>query len=68
VDTWASQVNIMIDQPQILYILKIGLQSTVEIFPEVVLMKFPKIHSLLHILEIVNVFVLKTRIGAPADH
>jgi len=58
----------MINQPQILYIMKTRLQSTSEIAPEVVLLKFPKIYSLLHILEIVNVFVLKTRIGAPADH
>jgi hypothetical protein len=68
VDTWEAQINIMIDQPQILYILKTGLQSTVEIVPKVVLLKFPKIYSLLHILEIVNVFVLKTGIGAPMDH
>jgi hypothetical protein len=68
VDTWAAQIKIIIDQPQILYILKTGLQSTVEIVPEIVLLEFQKIYSLLHILEIVNVFVLKTGIGAPADH
>ena len=58
----------MIDQPQILYIMKTGLQIAVEIVPEVVLLKFPKIYSLLHILEIVNEFFLKTRIGTPANH
>jgi hypothetical protein len=68
VDTWEAQINIMIDQPQILYILKTGLQSTIEIVPEVVLLKFPKIYSLLHILEIVNAFVLKTRIRSPTNH
>jgi hypothetical protein len=68
VDTWATQIKIMIDQPQILYILKTWLQSTFEIVPEVVLMKFPKIYSLLHILEIVNVFVLKTGIGDPTNY
>ena len=68
VETWATQINIMIDQPQILYIMKKGLQSTIEIVPKVVLLKFPKIYSLLHILEIVNVFFLKAGIGAPADH
>jgi len=68
VDTWETQIKIMIDQPQILYILKTRLQRTVKIVPELVLLKFPKIYSLLHILEIVNVFVLKTGIGAPADH
>jgi hypothetical protein len=68
VDTWEAQINIMIRQPQILYIMKTWLQRIVEIVPEVVLMKFPKIYSLLHILEIVNVFVLKTRIGAAVDH
>jgi hypothetical protein len=68
VDTWEAQINIMIYQPQILYIMKIGLQSTIEIVVEVVLMKFPKIYSLLHIIEIVKAIVLKTRIGAPTDH
>jgi hypothetical protein len=68
VNTWANQIKIMIDQPQILYILKTGLQSTVEIVLEVVLMKFPKVYSLLHIIEIVNVFVLKTGIGDLAYH
>jgi hypothetical protein len=58
----------MIDQPQILYILKTRLQSTIKIVLEVVLLKFQKIYSLLHILEIVNEFVLKTGIGAPTDH
>jgi hypothetical protein len=67
VDTWATKIKIMIDQPQIIYILKTGLQSTVEIVPKVVLLKFPKIYSMLHILEIVNVFVLNTWIGAPTD-
>ena len=67
-DTWEAQIKIMIDQPQILYILETWLRSTVDIVPEVVLMKFPKIYSLLHILEIVNVFVLKNGIGAPTDH
>jgi hypothetical protein len=68
VDTWAAQIKLMIDQPQIFYILKTGLQSTVENVPEIVLLEFQKIYSPLHILEIVNVFVLKTRIGGPADH
>jgi len=68
VETWEDQIKIMIDQPQILYILKKGLQNTVDIFPKVVLLKFPKIYSLLHILEIVNEFVLKTGIGAPVEH
>jgi hypothetical protein len=68
VDTWVAQINIMIDQPKIIYILKTGLQSIVEIVPEVVLLKFPKQYGLLHILEIVNVFVLKIGIGTPMDH
>jgi len=68
VDTWATQIKIMIDQPQIFYILKTGLQSTIEIVPKVVLLKFPKIYSLLNIIEIVNAFVLKLGIGALVDH
>jgi hypothetical protein len=68
VDTWEYQINIMIEQPKIIYILKIGLQSTIDIVPAVVLFKFPKLYSLLHILEIVNAFFLKTGIWAPADH
>jgi hypothetical protein len=67
-NTWEAQIKIMVDQPQILYILKTVLQRTIEIVPEVVLLKFPKIYSLLHILEIVNVFVLKTGIGDPAGY
>jgi hypothetical protein len=63
-----AQIKIMIDQPQIIYILKTGLQSTVEIVSKVVLLKFPNIYILLHILEIVNAFVLKTGIGTPTDH
>jgi len=58
----------MIDQPQILYIMKTRLQSTIKIVPKAVLLKFPKIYSLLHIIEIVNAFVLKIGIGAPMDH
>ena len=42
VDTLVVQIKIMIDQPQILYILKTGLQSTVEIVPKVALLKFLK--------------------------
>ena len=67
-DTWETKINIIIDQPQILYILKTRLQRTIEIAPKVVLLKFPKIYSLLHIVENVNVFFLKTGIGAPVDH
>jgi hypothetical protein len=37
-----AQIKIMIDQPQILYILKTRLQSTVKIVPKVVLLKFLK--------------------------
>jgi hypothetical protein len=69
VDTWEDQINIMIDQPQILYILKTGLQSTVEIVPKVVLLKFLKKYILCYIFfEILNEFVLNTGIGALADH
>ena len=67
-DTCVAQIKIMIDQPQILYILKTWLQRTIEIVPKVVLLKFPKIYSMLHIIEIVNAFVLRTGIGAPANH
>jgi hypothetical protein len=63
VDTWEDQIIIMINKPQIHYILKTGLQRIVEIVPKIALLKFQKIYSLLHILEIVNVFVLKTRVG-----
>jgi hypothetical protein len=58
----------MIHQPQILYILKIGLQRTIKIVPKLVLLEFQKIYSLLHIVEIVNVFVLKIGIGDPTNH
>jgi hypothetical protein len=58
----------MIDQPQILSILETRLQSTVEIVPKRALLIFQKIYSSLHILEIVNVLVLNTGIGAPMDH
>ena len=67
-DVWEYLIKIMIDQPQILYIVKTGLQSTVDIVLKVVLLKFQKKYSMLHILEIVNVFVLKTGIGAPTYH
>ena len=71
-DTWEAQRNIMIDQPQIFYILKTGLQRTINIVPKVALSKFLKyiyIYIVCYIFfEIVNVFVLKTRIGALVDH
>jgi hypothetical protein len=35
-------MNIMIDQPQILYFRKIGLQSIVNIVPKIVLLEFLK--------------------------
>jgi hypothetical protein len=69
VDTWEAQKKIMIDQSQILCILKTGLQSTVEIVPKVALLKFLKIYIVCYIFfEILNVFVLEIGIGDPADH
>jgi hypothetical protein len=58
----------MIYQPQILYITKTGLQSTIEIVSKVVLLEFQKIYSLLHIPEIANAFFIKIGIGDPMDH
>ena len=57
--TWEYQIEIMIDQPQILYIQKSGLQSTTEIVHEVSLLKFIEIYSPLHILRNLKCVCLK---------
>ena len=52
-DTWESQINIMIDQSQTLYTQNSELQSTVKTDPEIAFLKFLKnIYSMLQSLEI----------------
>jgi hypothetical protein len=43
IDTWEAKIKVTIDQPQILYIYKTRLQSTIEIVPKIALLKFLKI-------------------------
>ena len=46
-----AQIKKMIDQSQILYTQNSELQSTVKTDPEIALLKFLKIYSLLHTLK-----------------